>query len=134
MKKIITIIAFALLAVTMTAKEVCKNSDTGLVLDETAGIYSLKGKGGIIPIGDIKETLSFMRTANKCFTQEKLKDTFDVGDQKFTVHSDDTGMYITKVGLGLVKVRPCDTAQFEIWLASRVAKEKAKKIWSVITE
>jgi len=132
MKKIITVIIFALLCASLSAKECCKNPDTGLSLDETSGVYSIKGKGGIIPLGDIKDALTFMRTANKCFTQELLKNTFDVGDQKFTVHSDDEGLYITKVGMGIIKIRPCDTLQFNVWLASRVAKNKAEKLWNEI--
>lgn len=134
MKKIITIIAFALLTINLSSKEVCKNPDTGLILDETNGTFSMKGKIGVIILGDTKEALSFMRTANKCFAQEKLKDTFDVGEQKFTVNSDNDGLYISKVGLGIVKIRPCDTSQFELWLASHIAKNKAKKVWNVIKE
>ena len=134
MKKIITIIAFALLTITMSAKEVSRNNTTGTILDETAGIYSLISKGGVIILGDVKAANKFMTEANKCFAQEKLKNTFDVGEQSYTVGKDDTGLYITKIGLGVVKIRPSDSMQFGMWLTSHITKDKAKKVWNVIKE
>lgn len=134
MKKIITFITLVLLTLSMSAKEVSRNNSTNLVLDETAGVFSLVSKGGVIILGDAKVALNFMREANKCFAQEKLKNTFDVGDQSYTVDKDDDGLYITKIGLGMVKIRPSDSAQFDVWLVSHIAKDKAKKVWNIIKE
>ena len=73
MKKIIALLFLALAAVTVNAEEISKNSSTGMVLDETAGVYSLVGKhGGVIILGDIKTARDFLFSANVCFAQEKL--------------------------------------------------------------
>jgi len=134
MKKIVTVVILALMAVGMNAKEVSRNSTTGMVLDETAGVYSLVGKSGVIILGNLKSARDFMFSANVCFAQEKLQEVIDCGEQKFNVKEDEEGLYIVKVGLGGVKVRPSDTAKFFTWLESRIIKEKAKKVWEDVTE
>ena len=135
MKKWIALLFFALAAVTVNAEEISKNSSTGMVLDETAGVYSLVGKhGGVIILGDIKTARDFLFSANVCFAQEKLQSLVDCGEQKFKVEKDDEGLYIIKIGLGGVKVRPSDSAKFFTILEAKIAKEKAGKIWDVITE
>ena len=135
MKNFIAFLFFALAAVTLNAEEISKNSSTGMVLDETAGVYSLVGKnGGLIILGDIKTARDFLFSANVCFAQEKLQSLVDCGEQKFKVEKDDEGLYIVKIGLGGVKVRPGDAAQFFAVLEGKIAKEKAGKIWDIITE
>lgn len=134
MKKILLIVALAIASLTMSAKEVSRNNTTGMVLDETAGVFSLMGKGGVIVLGGIKDARNFMAQAQGCFTKESLKGVIDLGDQKYTVKSDDEGMYIIKLGVGGVKVRPTDTSKFLIYLESRIVREKSKKVWDVITE
>lgn len=113
MKKLLALLFFALAAVTVNAEEISKNSSTGMALDETAGVYSLIGKnGGIIILGDIKTARNFLFSANVCFAQEKLQSLVDCGEQKFKVEKDDEGLYIVKIGLGGVKLRPSDSAKF----------------------
>ena len=135
MKKFIALLFFALAAVTVNAEEISKNSSTGMGLDETAGVYSLVGKnGGVIILGDIKTARDFLFSANVCFAQEKLQSLVDCGEQKFKVEKDEEGLYIIKIGIGGVKVRPSDSAQFFAVLEGKIAKEKAGKIWDIITE
>ena len=43
MRHIITTIAFVLISLTISAKTVVKNPATGKVLDNTMGVYSIKG-------------------------------------------------------------------------------------------
>jgi len=134
MKKIIIAIVLALVSMTMYGKELTRNSSTDLVLDETGGIYSLIGKGGVIILGDKDKAKDFLFTANVCFLQEKLSEVIDCGEQKVKVYKDDTGLYIMKIGLGGVKVRPSDAAKFYSFLESGTIKDKASKIWKVIKE
>ena len=135
MKKNIALLFLALASVTVNAEEISKNSSTGMVLDETAGVYSLVGKhGGVIILGDIKTARDFLFSANVCFAQEKLQSLVDCGEQKFKVEKDDDGLYIIKIGIGGVKVRPSNSAKFFAILEGKIAKEKAGKIWDVITE
>lgn len=51
MKHIITTIAFVLISLTISAKEVVKNSATGKSLDNTMNIYSIKGNSGVLILG-----------------------------------------------------------------------------------
>ena len=50
MKYIITII-ITLISLTISAKTVVKNPATGKVLDNTMGVYSIKGNSGVIILG-----------------------------------------------------------------------------------
>ena len=134
MKRIITIIIIAIVSVSSGAKEVAKNFQTGMSLDCTAGIYSLKSNQGIIVLGNLKDARNTIFQMDKSFTQEKLSEIFNTGEQKFSIDKDDDGMYIFKIGLGGMKIRPEDTAKFLIYLESQIVKNKGKKIWNTIKE
>ena len=133
MKKFI-LIFLLFLVVPVSAKEICRNPDTNLILDESNGIYSLRSNTGILVLGNLKKAKTFMSTANICFGMEMVKDKFGFGDGEYAVKTDKEGMYISKVGLGGVKVRPCDTSQFYIVLEGKVIETKAKKIFDIIME
>lgn len=134
MKKIFIAIAFALLTLTLSAKEVSKNSSTGMTLSEELGVYSITGKGGAIILGDVKTTRNTLASLEKCFIQEHLNNYIDCGEQKFEVHSDDQGLYIIKVGLGAVKVRQSDVNIFLLKVESIIAKDKLSRIGKIIKE
>ena len=134
MKKIFIAIAFALLTLTLSAKEVSKNSETGMVLSEELGIYTITGKGGAIILGDVKMTRNTLAALEKCFIQEHLNNYIDCGEQKFEVHSDDQGLYIIKVGLGAVKIRQSDVNIFLLKVESIIAKDKLSRIGKIIKE
>ena len=134
MKKIFIAIAFALLTLTLSAKEVSKNSSTGMTLSEELGVYSITGKGGAIILGDVKTTRNTLASLEKCFIQEHLNNYIDCGEQKFEVHSDDQGLYIIKVGLGAVKIRQSDVNIFLLKVESIIAKDKLSRIGKIIKE
>lgn len=134
MKKIIIALAIALFSVTLSAKEISSNSSTGMTLSENLGVYTITGKAGAIILGDVKAARTFMADANKCFAQEKLKNVFEVGDQKYEVGKDDEGLYIIKIGFGGVKVRPSDTALFYTKLESIIISTKWNKIVETVKE
>ena len=129
-----TIIALALISVSMSAETVSKNKKTGMTLEETAGIYSLQNTSGVIVLGDLKTARNTLAAINGSFLQEKVKDVIECGEQKFTVNEDETGFYVTQVGLGLVKIRPGDATKFLTKLESRIIKNKSKKVWDALTE
>ena len=103
MKRIITIIALALASISLSAKEIVKNPVTNKVLDKTAGIYSIKGPKGITILGTEEMAKEFMLSAMEAFSKEILHSTFKIGDDQFEVMKDDAGLYIMKIGLGVVK-------------------------------
>ena len=112
MKKIITIIILALACISLSAKDVVKNPVTNKVLDKTAGVYSIKGPKGIIILGTEEMTKEFLLSASEAFSKEILHRTFKIGDDQYEVLKDDAGLYIRKIGLGVVKVRQSDVVVF----------------------
>ena len=133
-KYIIATIAAALFTLPLFAKEVSKNSDTGMVLSEELGVYSISGKEGAIILGDVKKTRDILASLSKCFIQEHLKNYIDCGEQKWEVHSDDQGLYIIKMGVGAVKLRQSDVNLFLIKVESIIAKDKLSRIGKIIKE
>lgn len=134
MKHIIAIIALALVSLTLSAKELAKNDITGYSLIETAGIYSIKGSTGVIPLGTIDQAKSFFSNANKAIVKETLNDIFDCGKDQFEVGKDDQGYYIIKVGLGALKLRYSDTVVFGTALGLKNLEKPAKKFYSKVQD
>ena len=134
MKKIITIIALALTCISLSAKEVAKNPVTNKVLDKTAGIYSIKGPKGIIILGTEDMTKEFLLSASETFSKEILHRTFKIGNDQFEVLKDDAGLYITKVGLGVMKIRQSDVAVFSSALSLKSLGKSAKEYWTYMKE
>ena len=134
MKKIITIIALALATLTLSAKEVAKNPVTNKVLDKTAGIYSIKGPKGIIILGTEEMTKEFLTSAAEAFSKEILNRTFKVGDDQYEVLKDDAGLYIRKIGLGVVKVRQSDVIYFGGALGLKNLSKDIKEGWKYLKE
>lgn len=127
MKHIITIIAFALATITLSAKEISTNPATGMKLSETLGVYTITGQGGAIVLGNQESASKFLMSANGSFATEVINHVFNFGDDQFEVGKDDSGLYIIKIGLGAVKLRPSDTALFSTALGIKSAASAVKK-------
>lgn len=134
MKRIITIIALALATLTLSAKEVAKNPVTNKILDKTAGIYSIKGPKGIIILGTEEMTKEFLLSATEAFSKEILHSTFKIGDDQYEVLKDDAGLYIRKIGLGVVKVRQSDVVVFGGALGLKNLSKDIKEYWTYLKE
>jgi hypothetical protein len=134
MKKIITIIALALATLTLSAKDVVKNPVTNKVLDKTAGVYSIKAPKGIIILGTEEMTREFLLSAAEAFSKEILHRTFKIGDDQFEVLKDDAGLYITKVGLGVMKIRQSDVLYFGGALGLKNLSKDIKEGWKYLKE
>ena len=134
MKRIITIIALALACISLSAKDVVKNPVTNKVLDKTAGIYSIKAPKGIIILGNEEMTREFLLSAAEAFSKEILHRTFKIGDDQFEVLKDDAGLYITKVGLGVMKIRQSDVVVFSGALDLKSLGKSAKEGWNYLKE
>lgn len=128
MKRIILILtAIVAASVTLSAKEVSTNPDTGMTLSENLGVYTITGKGGAIILGNKESASKFLMSANGAFTTEAINHIFNFGDDQFEVMKDDKGMFIIKVGAGAVKLRPSDTLLFTTALGLKSTGEFLKK-------
>ena len=85
MKHIITIIAFVLISLTISAKTVVKNPATGKVLDNTMGVYSIKGNSGVIILGTEDQARHFMIAAVNCFVDTMVGYYANINDQEYRV-------------------------------------------------
>lgn len=112
MKHIITIITLVLTTITLSAKDIVKNPVTNKVLDQTAGIYSIKAPKGIIILGTEEMAKEFLLSAAEAFSKEILNKAFNIGDDQYEVLKDEAGLYITKLGLGVMKIRQSDVTVF----------------------
>lgn len=130
MKYAITIITLILTTLTMSAKDIARNPVTDKVLDKTVGIYSIKAPKGIMILGTEEMTKDFLLSAAEAFSKEILHRTFKIGDDQFEVLKDDAGLYITKVGLGVMKIRQSDVVVFGGTLGMRSLGKSAKEGWN----
>lgn len=134
MKHIIMIIAFVFISLTISAKDVVKNPATGKVLDNTMGVYSIKGNSGVIILGTEGQARHFMISAAEAFSKEILHSTFKIGDDQYEVLKDDAGLYIRKIGLGVVKVRQSDVMYFGGALGLKNLSKDIKEYWKYMKE
>ena len=127
MKRIIILFALAFASLTLSAKEISTNPATGMTLSETLGVYTITGQNGAIVLGNKESASKFLMSANGSFATEAINHIFNLGDDEFEVGKDDKGMFIIKVGLGAVKLRPSDTALFSTALGLKSAANAVKK-------
>ena len=128
MKRIVLILtAIVAATLTLSAKEVSTNPDTGMTLSENLGVYTISGKGGAIILGNKESASKFLMSANGAFTTEAINHVFNFGDDQFEVMKDNKGMFIIKVGAGAVKLRPSDTLLFTTALGLKSTGEFLKK-------
>ena len=130
MKYAITIITLIVTTLTMSAKDIARNPVTDKVLDKTVGIYSIKAPKGIIILGTEEMAKDFLLSAAEAFSKEILHRTFKIGDDQFEVLKDDAGLYITKVGLGVMKIRQSDVVVFGGALGMRSLGKSTKEGWN----
>lgn len=134
MKYIITTIVFVLISLTISAKTVVKNPATGKVLDNTMGIYSIKGNSGVIILGTEDQARHFMISAADCFVDSMIGYYANINEQEYRVAKDEAGLYIFRVGLGTMKIRSHDVAVFGAALGCKKLFKKTKEGLKYINE
>ena len=145
MKHIITTIVFVLISLTISAKTVVKNPATGKVLDNTMGVYSIKGNSGVITLGTEDQARHFMVSAADCFVDSMIGYYANINDQEYRVAKDEAGLYIFRIGLSPMKIRSHDVMVFGTALGCKkifkkvkeglkYIKENGKTIWQTLQE
>ncbi len=134
MKHIIITIALTLTTITLSAKDLATCPDTGLTLSENLGVYTVTGKSGVLVLGNKEAATKFFTEAVKIFTRYTVNDILSLDNSQYEVKSDDTGIYLIKVGVGAAKIRPADAFYFKAYFTGEKLYNKGKKIWEVIKE
>ena len=134
MKHIITTIAFVFISITISAKTVVKNPATGKVLDNTMGVYSIKGNSGVIILGTEDQARHFMISAANCFVDTMVGYYANINGQEYKVAKDEAGLYIFRVGLGAMKIRSHDVIVFGTALGCKKIFRKIKEGFKYINE
>ena len=134
MKHIITTIAFVFISITISAKTVVKNPATGKVLDNTMGVYSIKGNSGVIILGTEDQARHFMISAANCFAPSMIGYYANINDQEYKVAKDEAGLYIFRVGLGAMKIRSHDVMVFGTALGCKKIFRKIKEGFKYIND
>ena len=139
------IIIITLIPLTISAKTVVKNPATGKVLDNTMGVYSIKGNSGVIILGTEDQARHFMISAADCFVDSMIGYNANINDQKYRVAKDEAGLYIFRIGLSPMKIRSHDVMMFgtalgckkifkEVKEGLKYLKENGKTIWQTLQE
>ena len=134
MKHIITTLAFVLISLTISAKTVVKNPVTGKVLDNTMGVYSIKGNSGVLTLGTEDQARHFMIAAANCFVDTMVGYYANINEQEYRVAKDEAGLYIFRVGLGAMKIRSHDVVVFGTALGCKKLFKKTKEGFKYINE
>ena len=143
--KFIIIIIITFITLTISAKTVVKNPATGKVLDNTMGVYSIKGNSGVIILGTEDQARHFMISAADCFVDSRIGYYANINDQKYRVAKDEAGLYIFRIGLNPMKIRSHDVIVFGTALRCKkifkeakeglkYIKENGKTIWQTLHE
>ena len=112
MKRIILLFIITLTSLTISAKEVVKNPATGKSLDNTMGIYSIKGNSGILTLGTEDQARHFMIAAANCFVDTMVGYYASINGQEYKVAKDEAGLYIFREDLEMMKIRSHDVIVF----------------------
>ena len=134
MKHTITTIAFVLISLTISAKTVVKNPATGKVLDNTMGVYSIKGNSGVIILGTEDQARHFMVSAADCFVPSMIGYWVNINDQEYRVAKDEAGLYIFREDLEMMKIRSHDVMVFGTALGCKKFFKKTKEGFKYINE
>ena len=143
--KYIIIIIITFITLTISAKTVVKNPATGKVLDNTMGVYSIKGNSGVIILGTEDQARHFMISAADCFIDSRIGYNANINDQKYRVAKDEAGLYIFRIDLNPMKIRSYDVMVFgaalgckkifkEVKEGLKYLKENGKSIWQTLQE
>ena len=127
MKRIILLFIITLTSLTISAKEVVKNPATGKSLDNTMGIYSIKGNSGVLTLGTEDQARHFMIAAANCFVDTMVGYYANINGQEYKVAKDEAGLYIFRVGLGAMKIRSHDVIVFGTALGCKKLFKETKE-------
>ena len=136
MKHLFITFILTITSITLSAKTLVMNHDTGMKLTEELGVYTITGPNGTLILGNLKNSRDILWQMEKCFISTNMGAlvNFTIGENKYEVKSDDQGNYIIQVGFGAVKLRQSDVNQFLTYLQTKITKSKVKKAWAVLTE
>ena len=134
MKRIILLFIITLTSLTISAKEVVKNPATGKSLDNTMGIYSIKGNSGILTLGTEDQARHFMIAAANCFVETMVGYYASINDQEYKVAKDEAGLYIFREDLEMMKIRSHDVIVFGTALGCKKLFKETKEGLKYINE
>ena len=134
MKRIILLFIITLTSLTISAKEVVKNPATGKSLDNTMGIYSIKGNSGVIILGTEDQARHFMISAVNCFVDTMVGYYANINDQEYKVAKDEAGLYIFREDLEMMKIRSHDVIVFGTALGCKKLFKETKEGLKYINE
>ena len=134
MKRIILLFIITLTSLTISAKEVVKNPATGKSLDNTMGIYSIKGNSGILTLGTEDQARHFMIAAANCFVDTMVGYYANINDQEYKVAKDEAGLYIFREDLEMMKIRSHDVIVFGTALGCKKLFKETKEGLKYINE
>ena len=127
MKRIILLFIITLTSLTISAKEVVKNPATGKSLDNTMGIYSIKGNSGVLTLGTEDQARHFMIAAANCFVETMVGYYANINDQEYKVAKDEAGLYIFREDLEMMKIRSHDVIVFGTALGCKKLFKETKE-------
>ena len=134
MKRIILLFIIILTSLTISAKEVVKNPATGKSLDNTMGIYSIKGNSGILTLGTEDQARHFMIAAANCFVDTMIGYYASINGQEYKVAKDEAGLYIFREDLEMMKIRSHDVIVFGTALGCKKLFKETKEGLKYINE
>ena len=134
MTRIILLFIITLTSLTISAKEVVKNPATGKSLDNTMGIYSIKGNSGILTLGTEDQARHFMIAAANCFVETMVGYYANINDQEYKVAKDEAGLYIFREDLEMMKIRSHDVIVFGTALGCKKLFKETKEGLKYINE
>ena len=134
MKRIILLFIITLTSLTISAKEVVKNPATGKSLDNTMGIYSIKGNSGVLTLGTEDQARHFMIAAANCFVDTMVGYYANINDQEYRVAKDEAGLYIFREDLEMMKIRSHDVIVFGTALGCKKLFKETKEGLKYINE
>ena len=127
MKRIILLFIITLTSLTISAKEVVKNPATGKSLDNTMGIYSIKGNSGVLTLGTEDQARHFMIAAANCFVETMVGYYANINGQEYKVAKDEAGLYIFREDLEMMKIRSHDVIVFGTALGCKKLFKETKE-------
>lgn len=134
MKRIILLFIITLTSLTISAKEVVKNPATGKSLDNTMGIYSIKGNSGVLTLGTEDQARHFMIAAANCFVETMVGYYASINGQEYKVAKDEAGLYIFREDLEMMKIRSHDVIVFGTALGCKKLFKETKEGLKYINE
>ena len=134
MKRIILLFIITLTSLTISAKEVVKNPATGKSLDNTMGIYSIKGNSGVLTLGTEDQARHFMIAAANCFVETMVGYYASINGQEYKVAKDEAGLYIFREDLEMMKIRSHDVIVFGTALGCKKLFKETKESLKYLNE